>query len=87
VRGRALQIQLDAQREIVRHLCAAYPQGDAVGMGALVGAFIGAVTGAVQALIDQGAAAPVDAEERRALVASATDVALRPWRTDDVPSG
>jgi AcrR family transcriptional regulator len=87
VRGRALQIQLDAQREIVRHLCAAYPELDAVRAGALVGAFIGAVTGAVQALIDEGASAPTDAAERRALVRAATDVALDPWRrpspTDD----
>ncbi|MFQ6332061.1 hypothetical protein ACLMAL_38930 [Nocardia sp. CWNU-33] len=46
VRGRALQIQLDAQHEIAEHLCAAYPgELDEVTAGALVGAFVGVVTG------------------------------------------
>ena len=42
VRGRALQLQLDAQREIARHLQAAYPDElDEVTAGAIVGAFVG----------------------------------------------
>jgi AcrR family transcriptional regulator len=50
VRGRALQIQLDAQREIAGHLQRAFPDElDAVSAAALVGAFIGAVSGARQA--------------------------------------
>src|SRR3984885_11853690 len=53
VRGRALQIQLDAQREIAGHLQRAFPaELDAVTAAALVGAFVGAVSGALQALLD-----------------------------------
>lgn len=78
VRGRALQLQLDAQREIARHLAAAFPEElDAVAAGALVGAFVGAVTGAVQALTDQDPALAED--ERQAAMVEATDRALRPW--------
>ncbi len=78
VRGRALQLQLDAQREIARHLAAAFPEElDAVAAGALVGAFVGAVTGAVQALTDQDPALTED--ERQAAMVEATDRALRPW--------
>ena len=48
VRGRGLQVQLDAQLEIARHLQAVFPDElDAVQAGALVGAFIGAVTGEI----------------------------------------
>lgn len=78
LRGRALQVQLDAQREIARHLAAAYPDElDDIAAGALVGAFVGAVTGAVQALTDRGAALSED--ERRTAMVEATDRALRPW--------
>jgi AcrR family transcriptional regulator len=82
VRGRALQIQVDAQREIARHLAAAFPERlDEVSAAALTGAFVGAVTGALQVLLhdpDQlGDPAAVQAALRRA-----TDVALRPWIRD-----
>lgn len=78
VRGRALQTQLDAQREIARHLAAAFPEElDAVAAGALVGAFVGAVTGAVQAATEQDGTLSED--ERRTAVVEATDRALRPW--------
>ena len=82
VRGRALQIQVDAQREIARHLAAAFPDRlDEVSAAALTGAFVGAVTGALQVLLhdpDQlGDPAAVQAALRRA-----TDVALRPWIRD-----
>ncbi|MDN5859995.1 MAG: TetR/AcrR family transcriptional regulator [Pseudonocardia sp.] len=78
LRGRALQVQLDAQREIARHLAAAFPQElDDVAAGALVGAFIGAVTGAMQALTDRDTALTKD--ERRSALTEATDRALRPW--------
>ncbi|MFL6126550.1 TetR/AcrR family transcriptional regulator [Actinophytocola sp.] len=79
VRGRALQLQLDAQREIARHLAQAFPdQLDAVGAGALVGAFVGAVSGALQALFDGAGADP---EALRTAMHTATEVALAPWRT------
>jgi len=79
VRGRALQTQLDAQREIARHLAAAFPDRlDEVTAAALTGAFVGAVTGALQVLLDDpdqlGDPAMVQAAVRRA-----TDVALTPW--------
>ncbi|WP_239095162.1 TetR/AcrR family transcriptional regulator [Planotetraspora silvatica] len=79
VRGRMLQIQLDAQREIARNLAAAFPERlDEVSAAALTGAFVGAVTGALQVLLDDldqlGDPAAVQVAVRRA-----TDVALTPW--------
>ncbi|MFC0550651.1 TetR/AcrR family transcriptional regulator [Planotetraspora thailandica] len=79
VRGRALQIQLDAQREIARHLAAAFPERlDEVSAAALTGAFVGAVTGALQVLLDDldGLGDPAAIQEA---VRRATDVALTPW--------
>lgn len=82
VRGHALQVQLDAQREIATYLREAFPDDlDEVTAGALVGAFIGAVTGAVQVLLDNPAA--LDHPERlRTQLHRATEAALRPWRRD-----
>ncbi len=78
VRGRALQMQQDAQREIARHLHAAYPDElDAVGAAALVGAFVGAVAGALDALLG-GDDAPDPADVREQL-SRAVAVALAPW--------
>jgi AcrR family transcriptional regulator len=80
VRGRALQIQLDAQREIAGHLQRAFPaELDAVGAAALVGAFIGAVSGALQVLLDDPDA-PSDPDSLRRQMRHATDLALRPWQ-------
>ena len=80
VRGRGLQIQDDARREIARHLHAAYPDElDEVTAGALVGAFVGAVTGALGVLLADGAPA-ADPAELKEQVRRATDVALAPWR-------
>ncbi|WP_433372178.1 TetR/AcrR family transcriptional regulator [Streptosporangium sp. CA-115845] len=77
VRGRGLQLQLDAQREIARHLCAAYPDElDEVGAAALVGAFVGAVTGALQVLLETAGDDPAAMSRR---LQEATDAALRPW--------
>jgi AcrR family transcriptional regulator len=79
VRGRALQIQLDAQREIAHRLHAAFPHDlDDVSAAALVGAFIGAITGALQALFDEAEPGPPDQLSDR--LRQATDIALRPWR-------
>ncbi len=79
VRGRALQMQLDAQREIARHLAAAYPDElDEVRAAALVGAFIGAISAALQVLLDE-AEAPDDPATIRTAMRQATDVALAPW--------
>jgi AcrR family transcriptional regulator len=79
VRGRGLQIQLDAQRDIAQRLHAAFPDElDEVAAAALVGAFVGAITGALQALFDE--AQPGGAEQLRDRLRQATDIALRPWR-------
>lgn len=79
VRGRALQLQLDAQREIASHLLRAFPEElDEITAGAVVGAFVGATNGAVQAIID--ADTPQDAETRSIAIRRATQIALRPWQ-------
>lgn len=51
VRGRALQLQFDAQREIAGHLVDAFPELDRIDATALVGALIGAVAGALDVLL------------------------------------
>ncbi|MEU6738118.1 TetR/AcrR family transcriptional regulator [Streptosporangium sandarakinum] len=77
VRGRGLQLQFDAQREIARHLFAAYADElDEAGAAALVGAFIGAVTGALQVLLETAGDDPATMSRR---LQEATDAALRPW--------
>jgi AcrR family transcriptional regulator len=80
VRGRALQLQLDAQLEIAKHLRQAFPDElDDVSAAALVGAFIGAVTGALQVLLHDPAT--LDNPDRlRQQLRHATDIALRPWQ-------
>ncbi|MEU8378309.1 helix-turn-helix domain-containing protein [Streptosporangium sp. NPDC048865] len=79
VRGRAFQLQHDAQREIAGHLAAAFPERlDEVGAAALTGAFVGAVTGALQVLLEDPGRIG-DPAAVRAAVRRATDVALTPW--------
>lgn len=79
VRGRALQLQLDAQREIARHLAAAYPRRlDPVAAAALVGAFVGAVNGALDVLLDDPRRA-VDPVAVQAATRRATEIALAGW--------
>ncbi|MEU4155386.1 helix-turn-helix domain-containing protein [Actinoplanes sp. NPDC026670] len=83
VQGRALQMQLDAQRQIARHLAEAYPdQLDEVGAAALTGAFVGAVTGALQVVLEQSGAGDDPAAVQRA-VEIAVDRALAPWFRED----
>jgi AcrR family transcriptional regulator len=80
VRGRALALQLDSQREIARHLLAAYPNElDEITAGALVGAFVGAVSGAVQAMIDAGG--PTNTENLQAAMRQAARIALGQWQS------
>jgi AcrR family transcriptional regulator len=79
VRGRGLQLQWESQREIARHLAAAYPgRLDEVTAAALVGAFVGAVTGALTVLTEDPELRADPAALREAMQ-RATDVALRPW--------
>jgi AcrR family transcriptional regulator len=81
VRGKALQVQLAAQREIARELHAAFPETlDRVDAAALAGALTGAVSGALDALMDEEGAGGADAEHLRTRVRRATERALRPWR-------
>ena len=80
VRGRGLQIQLDAQRAIAERLREAYPDElDDVQAGALVGAFVGAVTGAVQALMDRVDEGTLTPKEMGVRLSAAVDEALAPW--------
>ncbi|WP_328395839.1 hypothetical protein [Nocardia sp. NBC_00416] len=80
VRGRALHIQAEAQREIAQRLAEAFPDRlDRVSAAALTGAFVGAITSALQVLLD-GADQPATSASRQAAVRAATDVALGPWR-------
>jgi AcrR family transcriptional regulator len=79
VRGRALQIQGDAQREIARQLAAAFPDRlDEVAAAALTGAFVGAVSAALQVLLEK-VDRPDDPATVQAAVQRATDIALAPW--------
>ncbi|MCP2257436.1 hypothetical protein LX15_001121 [Streptoalloteichus tenebrarius] len=80
VRGRALQLLMDAQREIARHLRAAFPDElDQVSASALVGAFVGAVIGAVQALLDDPDVPLDNPQHLHDRLRDATDAALRSW--------
>ncbi|MBM7086346.1 TetR/AcrR family transcriptional regulator [Micromonospora sp. WMMD734] len=79
VRGRALQLQWESQREIARHLAAAYPDRlDEVSAAALVGAFVGAATAALTTLLEDPRRR-ADPATIRASLQQATEVALRPW--------
>jgi AcrR family transcriptional regulator len=75
VRGRGLQIQLDGQREIARHLAAAFPgELDEIGAAALAGALTGAVTAALMVLVEDP-----DGPRDQATLTAAVETALRPW--------
>jgi AcrR family transcriptional regulator len=77
VRGRGLQLQLDAQTEIAARLQATFPDElDEVEAAALVGAFVGAIRGALEVLLRDGEMDPSLVRER---MRRATAVALRPW--------
>jgi AcrR family transcriptional regulator len=79
VRGRALLVQLEAQREIAGLLQEAFPaELDQVAAMALVGAFIGAINGALVVLLDNPDA-PADPAMLRRQLLRATELALRPW--------
>lgn len=79
VRGRGLQLQADAQREIGRHLAAAFPDElDEVAATALAGALTGAVTAALMVIFEDQSLAG-DPAAVRAAMQRATAVALRPW--------
>ena len=79
VRSRALHVQLDAQREIARHLVQAFPETlDEPTAAAVTGAFIGAITAALQVLLERSDR-PDDPAEFHRVLRQATDLALAPW--------
>ncbi|NGN64139.1 TetR family transcriptional regulator [Streptomyces sp. A7024] len=81
VRGKALQVQLAAQREIARELHKAFPgELDQVTAAALAGALTGAVSGALDVLLGEQGAEHADPAQLQAQVRQATERALRPWR-------
>ena len=78
VRGRALQLQFEAQREIARHLFQAFPDTlDEVSAAAVTRAFIGAITAALQVLLEDSDR-PDDPAEFHRVLRQATDLALAP---------
>lgn len=77
VRGRALQLQRRAEREIAGRLCEAYPgELDPVQAAALVGAFIGAAAGATSALLGEPDARRADPSRVTARIHAAVAFAL-----------
>jgi AcrR family transcriptional regulator len=81
IMGRGLQLQLEGQRQIARHLQAAYPASlDAVSAAALAGALTGAVTGALLALFEDPSR-PDEPEALKIAVERATEIALAPWKS------
>lgn len=81
VRGYALQLRLDGEREIARHLHAAFSDElDEVDAAALVGAFVGAVSSALGVLLGNAPTSPAPREQLAARVRRPVDVALQPWR-------
>lgn len=80
VRGRALQLLLDAQRELTVRLHQAFPEElDEVGAATLVGAFIGAITAASQVLLNEPSALE-HPDRLRSELQRAAELALRAWR-------
>jgi AcrR family transcriptional regulator len=81
VRGRALQVQFAAQREIAASLHAAFPgELDEVTAAALTGALVGAISSALLTLLDDPDV-QADPARIRALIERATQVALAHWHS------
>jgi len=76
VRGRSMQMQLDAQREIAGHLVDAFPELDPIDATALVGAFVGAVAGALDVLLSDAATSAGRTEQLSARLQQAARTAL-----------
>ncbi|WP_078652913.1 TetR/AcrR family transcriptional regulator [Streptomyces sp. NRRL F-525] len=84
VRGRGLQILFSAQRDMARHLQAAFPdQLDEISAAALVGAMVGAISSALAALFDDPEQAKETLSENpdhmKGQIARAAQIALGPW--------
>jgi AcrR family transcriptional regulator len=76
VRARSMQMQLDAQREIARHLVDAFPELEPIEATAIVGAFVGAVAAALDALLSDSDAVSRGQEELSRRLRQAARAAL-----------
>ena len=81
VQGRGLQVLFSAQRDIARHLLAAFPSElDDISSAALVGALVGSIS-ATMAVLMEDPARTQDPDRMRAEIGRAAQIALQPWLT------
>ena len=81
VQGRGLQVLFSAQRDIARHLLAAFPSElDEISSAALVGAMAGSIS-ATMAVLMEDPARTQDPDRMRAEIGRAAHIALQPWLT------
>ena len=81
VQGRGLQVLFSAQRDIARHLLAAFPSElDEISSAALVGALVGSIS-ATMAVLMEDPARTQDPDRMRAEIGRAAQIALQPWLT------
>ena len=81
VQGRGLQLLFSAQRDIARHLLAAFPSElDEISSAALVGALVGSISATI-AVLTEDPARTQDPGRMRAEIRRAAQIALQPWLT------
>jgi AcrR family transcriptional regulator len=81
VQGRGLQVLFSAQRDIARHLLAAFPSElDETSSAALVGALVGSISATIAVLMEDPAHSQ-DPDRMRAEIGRAAQIALQPWLT------
>ncbi len=81
VQGRGLQVLFSAQRDIARHLLAAFPgELDEISSAALVGALVGSISATIAVLMEDPARTQ-DPGRMRAEIRRAAQIALHPWLT------
>ena len=81
VQGRGLQVLFSAQRNIARHLMAAFPSElDEISSAALVGALAGSISATIAVLMEDPARTQ-DPDQMRAEIGHAAQIALQPWPT------
>jgi len=81
VQGRGLQVLFSAQRDIARHLLAAFPSElDEISSAALVGALFGSISATIAVLMEDPARTQ-DPGRMRAEIGRAAQIALQPWLT------
>jgi hypothetical protein len=81
VQGRGLQVLFSAQRDIARHLLAAFPSElDAISSAALVGALADSISATIAVLV-QDPARSQEPDRMRAEIGRAAQITLQPWLT------